>query len=69
MTSAKSPTNGERLLNLRHQTGLTIPELSAKSGVATGTISNVENDRGDAQISTLQKLVQALGFTINDLNL
>jgi predicted transcriptional regulator len=58
-----------RALNLwveghRLQHGVTIPDLSDKSRVAVGTIWNVENGVGDAQVSTLQKIAEALGITI-----
>ncbi len=69
MTRPASETIGEKLLRYRQQAGLTIPELSSKSGVATGTISNAENDIGDTQLSTLQKLTKALGITFTNLDL
>ena len=61
MTSAKRPTVGERLLRHRQSAGLTIPQLAEKSGVATGTISDVENNRSDFRVSTLVALLTALG--------
>jgi transcriptional regulator with XRE-family HTH domain len=54
---------------VRRSAGLTITELSDKSGVAVGTIWNVENSVGDTQLSTLQKLTKALNINISDLNL
>ena len=65
----KPETPGERLQRLRQSAGLTIPDLSDKSGVAVGTIWNVENGVGDTQLSTLQKLTTALNINISDLNL
>lgn len=62
-------TTGEQLRYAREKQGMTIPELAEKSGVSVGTISQVERDIGDAQLSTLQKLTKALGMTINDLDL
>jgi transcriptional regulator with XRE-family HTH domain len=67
--SAKLETPGERLQRVRRSAGLTITELSDKSGVAVGTIWNVENSVGDTQLSTLQKLTKALNINISDLNL
>lgn len=55
------PTLGQRLARLRHKARLTIPELHRKSGVATGTISNAENDKKDIRVSTLIKLLEAMG--------
>ena len=61
MTPAKRKTIGERLLHHRQNAGLTIPQLAEKSGVATGTISDVENNRSDFRVSTLIALLTALG--------
>ncbi len=65
----KPETPGERLQRLRQSANLTIPDLSDKSGVAVGTIWNVENGVGDTQISTLRKIAKALNISISDLNL
>ena len=67
--SLKPETPGERLQRLRLTAGLTIPDLSDKSGVAVGTIWNVEHGNGDTQISTLQKLCKALNINLSDLGL
>lgn len=61
MTPAKRETIGERLLRHRQNAGLTIPQLAERSGVATGTISDVENNRSDFRVSTLIALLTALG--------
>jgi len=65
----KPETLGGRLKRLRETAQLTIPELSDKSGVAVGTIWNVENGVGDTQLSTLQKLCKGLKINISDLNI
>jgi len=57
----KPETLGAKLLRYRQSAGLTIPELSVKSGVALGTISDAENDRTDFRVSTLIALLTALG--------
>lgn len=67
--SRKPETLGERLRRLREAAQLTIPDLSDKSGVAVGTIWNIENGVGDPQISTLQKLCKGLKINISDLDL
>lgn len=67
--SHKPETLGERLRCLRETAQLTIPDLSDKSGVAVGTISNVERGIGDTQISTLKKITAALNINISDLDL
>lgn len=63
-------TIGEKLKRHRLQQGVTILDLSDRSRVAVGTIWNVENGIGDTQVSTLQKIAEALGVTItlNDLS-
>ncbi len=63
-------TIGEKLKRHRLQQGVTISDLSDRSRVAVGTIWNVENSIGDTQVSTLQKIAEALGVTItlNDLS-
>lgn len=66
---SKPETLGERLQRHRQSAGLTIPDLSDKSGVAVGTISNVERGIGDTQLSTLKKLTAALNINIGDLDL
>lgn len=65
----KLETPGERLQRVRRSAGLAITELADKSGVAVGTIWNVENGKGDTQLSTLQKLTKALSINISDLGL
>ena len=69
MSRSKPETLGERLQRLRQTAQLTIPDLSDKSGVAVGTIWNVENGVGDTQLSTLQKLCKGLKINISDLDL
>jgi len=65
----KPETLGERLKRIRLTAGQTIPDLSDRSGVAVGTIWNVENGIGDTQLSTLQKLCKGLKINISELNL
>lgn len=57
----KPETLGTKLLRYRRDAGLTIPELSEKSNVAMGTISDAENDLTDFRVSTLVALLTALG--------
>lgn len=70
MSNPAKETIGEKLKRHRLQQGVTIPDLSDRSRVAVGTIWNVENGIGDTQVSTLQKIAEALGVTItlNDLS-
>ena len=69
MSRSKPETLGERLQRIRQNAGLTLPDLSDKSGVAVGTIWNVERGIGDTQLSTLKKLTAALNINIGDLDL
>jgi len=52
---------GSRLRLYRTRLGLTIPELSRRSGVSVGTISNAENNVGDIRVSNLVAILAALG--------
>ena len=45
----------------RHKARLTIDELRKKSGVSAGCISEIEQDKVDPRLSTLQKLVTSMG--------
>ena len=56
-----------RLKNWRTLSGLTIRQLSARSGVATGTISELENGNKSARVPTLVALACALDRDIADL--
>ena len=59
MSRSKPETLGQKLLRYRQAAGMTIPDLSIKSGVAMGTISDAENDRTDFRVSTLVALLKA----------
>lgn len=47
--------------------GLTIPQLSAKTGMGTAAISNVLNGKAEPKSSTLIKLADALGVPFDEL--
>ncbi len=55
------------LRKARNEAGLTLQELSEKSGVALETISRLENDEHKPQAKTLKKLAGALGIPVSDL--
>jgi transcriptional regulator with XRE-family HTH domain len=57
----------ETLRHIREQAGLSQPELSELSGVAQGTISDIELDKRKPRGRTLRKLAQALGVEVADL--
>jgi transcriptional regulator with XRE-family HTH domain len=51
----------------RIDAGLTLRELSEKSGVATETLSRLENDQRKPQVRTLNKIANALGIPVSVL--
>lgn len=54
---------GQSLRRLRELAGLTQNELAVRLNVGQGAVSKIEH-RGDVQISSLQKYVEALGATL-----
>lgn len=62
MTVAQS--FGQDIRTWRERRGLTLPELAAKAGVSKGTLSKIENGKGDACLTTIDKLVRALEIEI-----
>ena len=55
---------GLSVKNERAVAGLTLAELSAKSGVSTPMISKIERGQVSASLSTLNALAQAIGVPI-----
>lgn len=55
------------LRRLRAERGLTLAELAEQSGVAKGTISEVERAHGNPTVETLFALAYALDATLADL--
>jgi predicted transcriptional regulator/DNA-binding XRE family transcriptional regulator len=55
---------GDSLKDLRQLLGLTQNEMARRLGVGQAAISKIES-RGDVQISSLAKYVEALGATLN----
>ncbi len=56
-----------RLRRRRMMARLTIRDLSAKAGVATGSISSLENGKQSARVTMLAALADALGCDVADL--
>ncbi len=52
------------MLDARNAEGLTQKELSARSGIAQGDISKLENGNANPSIKTLQRLAAAMGKTL-----
>lgn len=55
-----------RLKQIRLERGLSVPKLSALSGVPVRTIQDLER-RNDGRVSTLIKLADAIGVTLDEL--
>ena len=58
------PTRVVRLAELRRILGLSQGELAERTGVRQANISRIEN-RGDLKVSTLAKVVAAMGATLS----
>lgn len=54
---------GSNLKAIRLQLGLTQSQLSELSGVELNHISKIELDKSDPKLSTIYKLINALGVT------
>ena len=51
----------QALIDARSEEGLTQKDLSARSGIAQGDISKMENGNANPSIRTLQRLADAMG--------
>jgi DNA-binding Xre family transcriptional regulator len=58
---------GERLRALRKARGLTAKEVAARAGLAQQTISRIELGQHDVVFSTLEKILAAMGCTLEDI--
>ena len=56
---------GSRLRKLRKEIGISIADLSLKSGVSTGLISQIERDMVVPSVVSLYRIAQALDTNIN----
>src|SRR5687768_15207362 len=61
------PTLGALLRGLRDREGLTLKQMSAKSGIPVSTLSKVEHDRLTLSYDKLQQLSQRLNIRMSDL--
>ena len=55
---------GEEVKTARTSSGLTLRELSKKSGVSTAMISKIERGQVSASVSTLNSLAEAVGVPV-----
>ncbi len=58
---------GSKLRRLRGERGVSLSELSRRSGIGKGTISELENDRRGARLDTLFALTTALDAPLGAL--
>ena len=56
----------ERLLLERARQGLTLEELSNRSGVGRSTISRIERGEVEARVYTIGKIAKGLGKKVED---
>ena len=55
------------LRDLRKRSGLTIDEVSTRSGVSAAVISKLERNQNSAELPTLYRLARVFGMTAGDL--
>jgi transcriptional regulator with XRE-family HTH domain len=55
-----------KLRTIRKEKGVSVPELSRRSGVSVRTIEDLER-RGDGRVSTLIRLADALEVSLDEL--
>lgn len=67
-SQSSAPTElGSKIRAIRKERGLSLEQLSAKSGVALATLSRMENGKGSGTFRTHRKVAEALGLTMPDL--
>lgn len=52
------------IVEMRNKNNLTQKELSALTGIAQGDISKIETGNSNPSINTLEKIANALGYTV-----
>ncbi len=59
----------EKINDMRKHTGMSIDDLSEKSGVPKGTLSKITSGiTKNPSIETVKSIVHAMGFTLDDLD-
>lgn len=61
------PTFGAMVIVARNAAGLTQHELAMRAAMSRGQLANIETDRTDVPIKTLQRIADALGVSAKDL--
>lgn len=60
-------TIGEKIKDLRTKKGLSMKQLSEKSGLSLVTICAYETEKRTPRLSNINKLAKALGCSFDDL--
>lgn len=58
---------GSKLKDIRKKLGMTLEDISLKTGFTKSFISQIENGKNSPSISSLKKICYALGTTISEL--
>jgi transcriptional regulator with XRE-family HTH domain len=58
---------GARLRALRRQRGLSAKALAARAGISPVSLSRIETGRHDVVLTTLQRLLAAMGCSLHDI--
>src|SRR5215218_8903643 len=66
VTASREQQVGDHLRDVRTRQGLSVRALAARAGCSPSFISQVEHGRASPSISSLERLVQALGMTLGD---
>lgn len=61
------PSFGAMVIAARKAAGLTQHEVAAKAAISRGQLANIETDRTDVPLKTLQRIADALGVSAKDL--
>jgi len=67
MNNWKKPQVGERIKSLRSKKGLSLRELSDRSGLSFNAISKIEREENSPTVASLHKIASALDVHISDL--
>ncbi|WP_338241248.1 helix-turn-helix domain-containing protein [Aurantiacibacter hainanensis] len=65
--TAKTPTLGRVMRDIRKRKGWTLKEMSAKTGIPVSTLSKVEHDRLTLTYDKLQQVSRRLNIRMSDL--
>lgn len=57
-------TLGERVRRLRTERGMSLRDLAASSGVSASLLSQLERDRTNPSLATMQRIAQSLGTSL-----